>query len=78
MDCSMPGFPVLHCLLEFAQTHVHWVSALKIVHQKQQTKTQESIKVQYMLISLQYIHCPKLQILFSRIEVPYFFHLAGA
>ena len=21
-----PGFPVLHCLLEFAQTHVHWVS----------------------------------------------------
>jgi len=26
MDCSTPGFPVLHCLLEFAQTHVHWVS----------------------------------------------------
>ena len=26
MDCSKPGFPVLHCLLEFAQTHVHWVS----------------------------------------------------
>ena len=25
MDCNMPGFPVLHCLLEFAQTHVHWV-----------------------------------------------------
>ena len=25
MDCSMPGFPVLHCLLEFAQTHVTWV-----------------------------------------------------
>ena len=25
MDCSTPGFPVLHCLLEFAQTHVHWV-----------------------------------------------------
>ena len=24
-DCSMPGFPVLHCPLEFAQTHVHWV-----------------------------------------------------
>ena len=24
MDCSMPGFPVLHYLLEFAQTHVHW------------------------------------------------------
>jgi len=26
MDCSMPGFPVLYYLLEFAQTHVHWVS----------------------------------------------------
>ena len=25
-DCSTPGFPVLHCLPEFAQTHVHWVS----------------------------------------------------
>ena len=22
--CSMPGFPVLHHLLEFVQTHVHW------------------------------------------------------
>ena len=22
-DCSPPGFPVLHCLLEFAQTHVY-------------------------------------------------------
>ena len=26
MNCSMPGFPVLHYLPEFAQTHVHWVS----------------------------------------------------
>ena len=25
MDCSTPGFPVLHSLLEFAQIHVHWV-----------------------------------------------------
>ena len=25
MDCSTPGFPVLHYLLEFAQTQVHWV-----------------------------------------------------
>ena len=25
-DCSMSGFSVLHYLLEFAQTHVHWVS----------------------------------------------------
>ena len=26
MDGSTPGFLVLHCLLEYAQTHVHWVS----------------------------------------------------
>ena len=25
MDCSTPGFLVLHHLLELAQTHVHWV-----------------------------------------------------
>ena len=25
MDCSTPGFPVHHHLLELAQTHVHWV-----------------------------------------------------
>ena len=25
MDCSMPGFPVLHQLLEISQTHVHRV-----------------------------------------------------
>ena len=24
MDCSMPDFPVLHYLQEFAQAHVHW------------------------------------------------------
>ena len=26
MDCSTPGFPVHHQLLELAQTHFHWVS----------------------------------------------------
>ena len=26
MGCSIPCFPVLHSLLEVAQTHVHWVS----------------------------------------------------
>ena len=25
MDCSLPGFPVLHYLPELAQTHVHWL-----------------------------------------------------
>ena len=26
VECSTPGFPALHQLLEFAQTQVHWVS----------------------------------------------------
>ena len=26
INCSMLGFPILHSLPEFAQTHVHWVS----------------------------------------------------
>ena len=26
INCSTPGFPVLHYLPEFAQIHVHWVS----------------------------------------------------
>ena len=25
MDCSMPGFPLHHQLLELTQTHAHWV-----------------------------------------------------
>ena len=25
MNCSLPGFPILHYLPEFAQTHVYWV-----------------------------------------------------
>ena len=25
MDCSTPGFPVFHYLLEFIQSHVHWL-----------------------------------------------------
>ena len=25
VNCSTPGFPVIHYLLEFAQTHDHWV-----------------------------------------------------
>ena len=33
MNCSTPGFPVLHHLLEFAQTHVHWVGdAIQLSH----------------------------------------------
>ena len=33
INCSMPSFPVLHYLLGFAQTHVHWVdNAIQLSH----------------------------------------------
>ena len=33
MDCNTPGFPVLHYLPKFAQTHVHWVGdAIQLSH----------------------------------------------
>ena len=32
MDCSIPGFPVLHQLLEPAQTKVHWVGGAILLH----------------------------------------------
>ena len=33
MNCSTPGFPVLHYLLELAQTHFHWVGdAIQLSH----------------------------------------------
>ena len=32
VDCSMPGFPVHHQLLELAQTHVHQLSDLILCH----------------------------------------------
>ena len=33
MDCSISGIPVLHCLPELGQTHVHWVSdAIQLSH----------------------------------------------
>ena len=32
MDCSTPGFPVLHHHLELNQIHVHWVDAIQPFH----------------------------------------------
>ena len=33
MDYSTPSFPVLHYILKFAQTHVHWVyDAIQLFH----------------------------------------------
>ena len=35
MDCSRPGFPVLHCPPRFAQTHVRWVGDAMVQGKKQ-------------------------------------------
>ena len=32
VDCSTPGFPVLHHLPELAHTDVHWVSDIQLSH----------------------------------------------
>ena len=31
LDCSMPGLPVHHQLLEFTQTHVHWLMSMSVM-----------------------------------------------
>ena len=52
MDCSMPGFPVLHYLLEFAQTHIREGNLLNAGYQfkclsqpKTHRKTQSNVWV---------------------------------
>ena len=44
MDCSMPGLPVHHQLLELTQTHVHWVhNAIQPSHPLSSPSPQPSI-----------------------------------
>ena len=44
MDCSMPGFPVLHQLSELVQTHVHWIGdAIQLSHPLSSTSRPASI-----------------------------------
>ena len=42
MDCSTPGFPVLHYLPEFAQTHAHWVGDEQLSHPPNYIPTNQS------------------------------------
>ena len=49
MNCSTPGFPVLHYLPEFAQTHVHWVS--DAIQPSQSSVTSFSFCLQFFLAS---------------------------
>ena len=44
MNCNTPGFPVLHCLLEFVQTHVCWFNdAIHLSHSQSSTSLLPSI-----------------------------------
>ena len=61
MDCSMPGFPVHHQLLELGQTHVHWVmpsNHLTLCHPLLLPSTFSSIRV-FSNESVLSIRCPK-------------------
>ena len=63
INCSTPGFPVLHCLLEFAQTHAHWVGdAIQSSHPLLPSSPQPSIFPSTMVFSNQlalHIRWPK-------------------
>ena len=61
IDCSTPGLPVLHYLLEFAQTHVHWVdNAIQVYWHK------------YMSLSIcNHHHCPSPGFSWSQTESLY-------
>ena len=58
MDYSTPGFPVLHYLQEFAQTHVHWVD--------------DAIKPSHYLSSLYFppSNFPSIKVFFSESVLP--------
>ena len=62
MDYSMPGFPVLHQLPEFVQTHVHWVSCkfLDSIPRLTESQTLEVDQVACVVTSFQVVenHSP--------------------
>ena len=49
MSCSTPGFPVLHYLLEFAETHVH-----RVGDAMQPRLTLSSLSPLVLILSLQH------------------------
>ena len=61
MDYSMLGFPVLHCLLEFAQIHVHWAIFLHILYVASVLQTAyisiENLSVAFRLVTCWYSGC---------------------
>ena len=58
VDCSTPGFPVLYHLLEFAQTHVHWVvDALQPSHSLSAPFLLPSIFASLRVFLVRFIFC---------------------
>ena len=71
MECSIPGFPVIHYCPEFAQAHVHWdgdaiqpshplsspfPSALSLSQHESFPKNKESFPVSQLFISVLELH----------------------
>ena len=63
MDCSTPGFPVLHYLPEFAQTHVHWVGDAILTSHPLLPPSPPALNLPSIRVfsskSALYIRCPK-------------------
>ena len=58
MNCNPPGFPVLHHLPEFAQTHVHWVQPSHPLSSSPALTVFPSIRI-FSNESALHIRCPK-------------------
>ena len=74
IDCSSPGFPVHHQLLEIAQTHVHWVgdatqSSHPLFPLLFRPSVFSSIRV-FSSDSVLHIHCPKTEVSTSASVLP--------
>ena len=60
-DCSTPGLPVLHQLLEFAQTHVHWVGDAIQPYDPLSNPSPPAFNLsQHKFISVQSLNCVQL------------------
>ena len=80
MCCSMPAFPVLHCPLEIAQTHVHWVNDCKELYFLTYVYFNSNYKCTFSLLEssiwkgINYIGIQNLPN--SQIEIFYFLHFS--
>ena len=73
MDCSTPGLPVHHQLLEFTQTHVHWVSdAIQPSHPLLSPSTPVfNLSQNKYWYKIKYYHCCSVYKSVQFIEIPW-------